>query len=85
MCGGNAVITTRQNGAAEVLPGEMLMDGPDDETILHVLERLLGDPDYLAKIKQENLETVAVYTIEKNATETIALIEQTLQEMKSAD
>lgn len=80
MRGGNAVITTRQNGAAEVLQDELLMENSEDEKILPVLQRLLEQPDYLAKIKQQNLDTVREFSIEKNARETIALIEATMKE-----
>ena len=83
MRGGNAVITTRQNGAAEILQQEMVMESPADQTILPVLRKLVSEPDYLARIKQQNEETVSGFTIEKNAAESVALIEQTLQEINS--
>ncbi len=80
MRGGNAVITTCQNGAAEILQHELLMENSEDEKILPVLLRLLDQPEYLTKIKQQNLDTVSEFSIEKNATETLALIEQTIAE-----
>jgi len=79
MRGGNAVITTRQNGAAEVLQQELLMENSVDVKILTVLQRLLDQPDYLAKIKQQNLDTVREFSIEKNAKETLTLIEATMK------
>jgi UDP-glucose:(heptosyl)LPS alpha-1,3-glucosyltransferase len=78
---GNAVITTRQNGAAEVLQQDLIMDTPSDEKILPVLQKLVSEPDYLTRIKQQNMETVSGFTIEKNAAESVALIEQTLREI----
>jgi len=79
MRGGNAVITTRQNGAAEVLQDELLMENSADKNILPALQRLLDQPDYLEKIKQQNLDKVMEFSIEKNASETLALIEATMK------
>ena len=83
MRGGNAVITTRQNGAAEILQNELLMDQSSDEKILPVLRRLLDEPDYLEKIKNLNIETIKDFSIERNARETLALIEATMNESSS--
>jgi UDP-glucose:(heptosyl)LPS alpha-1,3-glucosyltransferase len=80
MRGGNAVITTYQNGAAEILDDELLMENSADEKIIPALQRLLDQPDYLSAIKQHNLDTVREFSIEKNASETLALIEQTMAE-----
>jgi UDP-glucose:(heptosyl)LPS alpha-1,3-glucosyltransferase len=80
MRGGNAVITTRQNGAAEILQDEFVMRESSDEKILPVLQRLLDQPDYLAKIKQQNLDVIREFSIEKNASETLALIEETMKQ-----
>jgi len=80
MRGGNAVITTRQNGAAEILQDEFVMDEGSDENILPVLQRLLDQPDYLAKVKQQNLDVIREFSIEKNASETLALIEETMKQ-----
>ncbi len=80
MRGENAVITTRQNGAAEILQQELLMDNCTDEKVLPVLLDLLDKPDYLARIKKQNLDTVRDFSIEKNARETLALIEATMKE-----
>jgi len=79
MRGENAVITTRQNGAAEILQDEFVMEQSSDEKILPVLQSLLDQPDYLARIKQQNLDTVRKFSIEKNARETLALIEETMK------
>lgn len=78
MVGGNAVITTRQNGAAEILSDEFVMQDSSDEEILPVLQKLLAEEGYLATVKKKNLETVKSFSIEKNAEETLALIEATM-------
>ena len=52
MRGGNAVITTRQNGAAEILQNELIMDQSSDEMILPVMRRLLDEPEYLEDDKK---------------------------------
>jgi UDP-glucose:(heptosyl)LPS alpha-1,3-glucosyltransferase len=80
MRGGNAVITTRQNGAAEVLQDELIMENSADDKILPVLQKLLDQADYLAQIKQQNLDAIREFSIEKNASETLALIEATMKE-----
>jgi len=80
MRGGNAVITTRQNGAAEILQDALVMDQSTDEKIIPELRRLLDDADYLDEIKKQNRETVKEFSIEKNAMETLALIEATMND-----
>ena len=42
MRSGNAVITTRQNGAAEILQDELLMDQSTDEKIIPVTATFTG-------------------------------------------
>ena len=79
MRGGNAVITTRQNGAAEVLQEELQMDNSDDHNILPALQRLLDQPDYLVGIKEQNLATVAQFPIASNARQTLAAIDAVMQ------
>ena len=80
MRGGNAVITTRQNGAAEILQDELLMDQSSDEKILPVMRRLLDETDYLEEIKNLNRSTVKEFSIERNARETLALIDAVMSE-----
>jgi len=76
----NAVITTHQNGAAEILDDEFVMQDSSDEKILPVLLKLLEEEEYLAAVKKQNRETVKAFSIEKNASETMALIEATMKE-----
>lgn len=83
MRGGNAVITTRQNGAAEILQNDMVMENSADEKILPSLNKLLEDTGYLESVKQQNLNIVREYSIEKNAKETLSLIETTMNEKLS--
>ncbi|GBE08082.1 D-inositol 3-phosphate glycosyltransferase [bacterium BMS3Abin11] len=83
MRGGNAVITTRQNGAAEILQNELLMENSTDEKILPALRNLLDNSDHLENIKQQNLDVVREYSIERNARETLALIEATMKKLSS--
>ena len=80
MRGGNAVITTRQNGAAEILQNELIMDHAADEKILPLMRRLLDEPNYLETIKNLNRDTVKEFSIERNARETLALIEATMSD-----
>jgi UDP-glucose:(heptosyl)LPS alpha-1,3-glucosyltransferase len=83
MRGGNAVVTTRQNGAAEILQNELLMDHSSDEKILLLLRRLLDEPDYLETIKNLNRDVVKEFSIERNARETLALIEATMSKLST--
>ena len=80
MRGGNAVVTTRQNGAAEIIHDELVMASSADENILPALQKLLDQPDYLADIKRQNLARVAEFTIARNARETLAIIETAIND-----
>jgi len=79
MAYGNAVITTKQNGASEILPEDLVMASPSDETIVAVLQKLFEDEEYLAKVQQENLEIVKNFNIEKNVKETLRIIDEVIR------
>ncbi|WP_456432114.1 glycosyltransferase family 4 protein [Nitratifractor sp.] len=64
---GNAVITTRQCGAGELLGEEPRMADPADRTILPFLENLLQDPDKRRAIAAANRERVKQHDIRHNA------------------
>lgn len=72
----NAVITTRQNGASEVIQNRLIMDTPDDVSILPEINRLLDDEDYLIQIKEENYNKSQSFTIEKSARQTLDVIRE---------
>lgn len=76
MRGGNAVITTRQNGAAELLPDELIMASSEDQEILPILARLLTDDVFLDQHKQHNRKVVQQYSIQENTRQTLQVIQQ---------
>lgn len=74
----NAVITTKQNGAHEILNKNFIMKTPIDLSIVQKIDNLLIDNKKLEKIKEENYQIVQNFTIEKNAKETMKVINEYL-------
>ncbi|WP_294956134.1 glycosyltransferase family 4 protein [Sulfurovum sp.] len=72
----NAVITTRQCGAGEILDEAFVMDRPDDYSIAATIDGLLNDDRLLDEIKAKNRRTVQSFTIEKNVEETLKVIHE---------
>ena len=78
MAYGNAVITTRQNGASEILSDAFVMHSPSDTTILPLIEKLMEDTVYLEDVKQQNIEQMKAFTIEKNVEKTLKVIDEVI-------
>lgn len=76
MCFGNAVVTTRRNGAAEILDEELVMEHGKDEAVLSRLQRLLNDDARLKAVKDRNYDKVRNFTTAKNAVRVLELIRQ---------
>jgi len=74
----NAVITTKQNGASEILDSSFVMQTPQDFSIVKIIDDLLENAQKLEEIKQRNYEIVQNFTIEKNAKETMDVINEYL-------
>ncbi|MCD4756823.1 MAG: glycosyltransferase family 4 protein [Arcobacteraceae bacterium] len=72
----NVVITTKQNGASEIMNDKYTMTRPDDYTIVEKIDDLLINQEKIDKIKLDNLQIVKNFTIEKNVEKTLAVIEQ---------
>jgi len=70
----NAVITTAQNGASEVLEKRFVMETSSDETILPFLETLLNDTSLLDTIQHENAQKATQLSIEHNVAQTLKVI-----------
>lgn len=70
----NAVITTAQNGASEVLEERFVMKTPSDETILPFLEKLLNEKLLLHTIQEANGQKAAQMSIEHNVKQTLEVI-----------
>lgn len=77
---GNAVVTTRQNGAAEILEPELIMAHNQDERILSRLQALLTDDSRLEQVKKRNLDRVRDFSIGENADRTLAFIRRVMDE-----
>jgi len=75
MAGGCAVITTAQNGAAEILDEKFVMKSPNDKDILGVLHRLLDEHEFLTETKAANKAKSLEFSIERNLEETLGVLE----------
>lgn len=74
----NAIFTTKQNGAHEILNDEYTLDTPQDYSTVRKIDELLDNPEKLKAIKDENYKIVQNFTIEKNAKETMDVINEYL-------
>ena len=74
----NAVITTAQNGAAEILSQNFVMNSPNDENIIPVIEKLLNDSFFLQNTMEHNFQIASKFSIELNAKKTLEVINANL-------
>lgn len=74
----NAVITTKLCGGGEIINQNYIMETPQDFSISKTIDTLLEDEEKLKKIKEQNYEIVKNFTIEKNAKETLKVINEYL-------
>jgi UDP-glucose:(heptosyl)LPS alpha-1,3-glucosyltransferase len=74
----NAVFTTRQNGASEILENEFIMNNPNDFSIVKKIVYLINNPNELKKIKAHNLTVVKEFSIEKNLFESIKVVDEVI-------
>ena len=75
---GNVVITTRQNGASEIIDKSLLMESPDDFSIASKITELLNKNDEIRKIQKSNMIKARQFSIEKNVSDTLLQIEKIL-------
>jgi UDP-glucose:(heptosyl)LPS alpha-1,3-glucosyltransferase len=73
-----AIITTKQNGASEILDDEWVMQTSTDYTISTKIDNLLNNKKKLKKLKARNLEIVQNFSIEKNVAETLKVINEVM-------
>lgn len=78
----NAIITTKQNGAAEILDTTYVMHDPKDFSIVQKIDELLEDKDKLLKVKEVNMQTVQNFSIEKNVEKTLEIINRLMSSIK---
>ena len=74
----NAVFTTRQNGASEIVDDYFIMDRPDDFSIVKSINVLLNNQAKLQKIKHENRVKSKQFSIENNLSETLKIINEVI-------
>ena len=72
----NVVITTKQNGASEILDERFHMKSANDFSILTWIDELLKDDELLNEIKFSNKEKVKEFSIENNVNQTLKVIEK---------
>ena len=72
----NVVITTKQNGASEILNKQFIMSRPDDFSIVSKINKLLDDKIKCEKIKNANKVLSKNFSIEKNVNETLKVINE---------
>ncbi len=74
----NVVFTTRQNGASEILDDEFVMDTSKDFSVVQKIDRLLSDKETLEIIKENNYSKSKQFSIEKNLSETLKVINEVI-------
>ena len=67
-------ITTRQNGASELLPSRWIMEKPTDNSILPYLKQLLSNRELLIKEKKLAYQIGSNYSIGQNVAKTLQII-----------
>jgi len=72
----NAVFTTKQNGAHEILEGKYIMPNSRDYSVAGKIDTLLEDTEALCAIKQANNIKANELSIELNMQKTITTIKQ---------
>ena len=73
----NAVFTTRQNGAHEILTDEYIMDSSKEFLVAKKIDELLEVPKELRNIKRQNKLIASKLSIELNMQKTIEVINKT--------
>ena len=72
----NAVFTTRQNGASEILDDFFIMDKSDDFSIVTKITNLIDNMDKLESVKKENRIKSQQFSIDRNLLETLKVIDE---------
>jgi len=72
----NIVITTKQNGAHEILDKEFVMESPDDLKIVNRINELINDQNKLNVIKNNNFNIAKKYSMSLNTKQTLKSISE---------
>lgn len=70
----NLVITTKQNGAHEILDKDWIMNSHKDYKVVNRIQEVIEDEDLLNEIKNKNYILSKKFSIEKNAEDTLKAI-----------
>ena len=73
---GNAVFTTKQNGAHEILSEKYIMSSPKDFSVVDRIDKLLRNKDALRAAKKDNQLIAANLSIETNMMQTLEIIKK---------
>jgi UDP-glucose:(heptosyl)LPS alpha-1,3-glucosyltransferase len=74
-----AVITTKQNGASEALDSRFIMSSSEDESVVGVIDELLGNEKMLAQVKDHNFKKVAnEFSLQLNVQRTLCVIKEVM-------
>ena len=76
MAFGNAVFTTKQNGAHEILSEKYIMSSPKDFSVVDRIDKLLRNKDALRAAKKDNQLMAAKLSIETNMMKTLEIIKK---------
>lgn len=72
----NIVLTTRQNGASEILPQEWIMQSPEDFGVASRIDQLLEEPLLMQQASKTAGEIARRHPLERNVRETLELIQK---------
>jgi len=73
---GNAVFTTKQNGAHEILSEKYIMSSPKDFSVVDRIDKLLRNKDALRTAKKDNQLMATKLSIETNMMKTLEIIKK---------
>ena len=74
----NVVFTTKQNGASEILDDYFIMDSPKDLSVVSRINDLIINQAKLKQIKKDNRAKSKQFSIEKNLSETLKVINEVI-------
>lgn len=75
---GNVVFTTLKNGASEIIDSDFVMKDPFDFTVVKKIKDLMDNPKKIDLIKERNISISQNFSEEKNALETIKVINEVI-------
>jgi len=74
----NVVFTTKHCGGSELLDSEFIMQNPDDISVVQKIDNLLENSDKLEMIQEKNRFKSTQFSIEKNLSRTIKIIDENI-------